>query len=239
MNRVVIGFGLLIITCSSYVRLHALKATEHHRVSVVEPSDICTSSNSKQYFVVGNRGELSLIDSAGKSIQKINNVGADYEGICKVGNLLYVVDETYRRVDVYDASNLKRLYSVTLNDHGGLNQSFEGITHDPIKNTFYVITEKPVVLHEYNSEWLETRVLSDLGISEASSITINNGFLWVLSDEKMEVYKLDLNTFKILAHRKINVLNPEGICFDKAGDMFIMSDDRQTQYTFKSFANEN
>jgi len=239
MNRVVIGFLFLVTTFCSFVKLHALKANEHHRVKVVEPSDICTAANPQQYYVVGNRGELSLVDSMGKSLLTVDNAGADYEGICRVDKLLYVVDETYRRVDVYDAANLKRSYSVTLNDHGGLNQSFEGITHDPITNNFYVITEKPVVLHQYNSDWMETKVFSDLGIKEASSITIYNGFLWVLSDEKMEVYKVDLNTFQIVSRHKINVLNPEGICFDKNGNMIIMSDDRQTQYTFKSFANAN
>ena len=227
-----IFFATPFIVLLSFIPITKLKIVNSVKVNVLEPSDICMAADNENFYVAGNRGQVAKVTPDGKLISSINNSGADYEGVVLKGNELYVMDETYRRVDRYDASTLKKLGSVYLHDNGGLNQSFEGITYIPNQKKFITITEKPVTIHEYNEDFFEKNVIEDTPFKEASSITYHNGFLWLLSDEQMTIYQLNADDYSVINQWKIPVINPEGICFDAKENIIIQSDDRQTIYTF-------
>ena len=204
----------------------------HTKVNVMEPSDICLADDNQNFYIAGNRGTVAKIDVNGNVLQSVDCAGSDYEGIYLKENELYVVDETFRRVDIYDKNSLKKMRRIYLSDHGALNKSFEGITYIPSQHKFITITENPVSIHEYNEEWQEKNVITETPFAEASSITYHNGFLWLLSDEKETIYQLNADDYSIINQWKIPVLNPEGICFDAKENVIILSDDKQSFYTF-------
>jgi hypothetical protein len=53
----------------------------------------------------------------------------------------------------------------------------------------------------------------------------------------MMVYQLNVDDYSIIQQWKIPVLNPEGICFDAKENLIILSDDRQSIYTFSPLLN--
>lgn len=216
----------------SFIPITKLKPINKIKVDVVEPSDICLAADNQNFYIAGNRGAIAKVDINGKVLLSNASAGADYEGVLLKGNDLYTMDETYRRVDMYDATTLTKRSSVYLNDKGGMNQSFEAITYIPNKQKFIAITEKPVTIHEYNEDWFEKNVIDATQFKEASSITYHNGYLWLLSDEQMMVYQLNVDDYSIIQQWKIPVINPEGICFDAKENLIILSDDRQSLYTF-------
>ncbi|MFM2048185.1 MAG: hypothetical protein RI955_733 [Bacteroidota bacterium] len=232
-----IFFYTALIGLFSFTTINRIKPINHVIVDVLEPSDVCLAENQTNFYIAGNRGMVAKVDASGKALQSINSAGSDYEGILQKGNELYVLDETYRRVDIYDAASLKKMRSVYLHDNGGLNQSFEGITFIPQKKQFITVTEKPVSIHTYNEDLFETSVIDETPFKEASSITYHHGSLWLLSDEQMMVYQLNADNFSIINQWKIPVLNPEGICFDAKENLIILSDDRKTLYTFSPLNN--
>ena len=227
-----IFFAAPFVVLLSFIPIQKIKFNKAVTVDVLEPSDICLAADNQNFYVAGNRGMIAKVTPEGKVINSYDNAGADYEGVTLLGNDLYVVDETYRRVDKFDATTLKKISSVYLRDNGGMNKSFEGITYNPERKIFITITESPVSIHEYNEEWFEKNVIDETAFKEASSILYHKGFVWILSDEKRTVYQVNQNDYSIINQWQIPVLNPEGICFDANENLIIQSDDRQTIYTF-------
>ncbi len=235
MRYLLVPFLAVFIYTNSIAKPVKLKATKHLRLKVEEPSDICLSSDLQSYFVVGNRGGIIQMDSTGKVLMKKTSDGSDYEAVALFKDKLLVVDESYRRIDVYNPTNFLKEKSVLLQDGGARNQSFEGITYLPTQHKIILITEKPVRIIELNED---LQIISDNlapQFKELSSATWANNKLFLLSDEEEEIYEVDSNNYSKLKTFKVPILNPEGLAFDKNGKLLIVSDDRQTLYTFPTF----
>ena len=70
--------------------------------------------------------------------------------------------------------------------------------------------------------------------SDISSARYYDGFLWLLSDEDMMLLKLNPTTFDVLKKWSLPVINPEGLAFDKNGNILISCDDMQRVYYFNN-----
>jgi uncharacterized protein YjiK len=216
-------------------KVPTIKPDGFYNTNVQEPSDIALSHNEQSYFIVSDNGMLHETDLQGKIIRTAKHKGIDFEGVYATEDKVYVVDETARKVYVYNTSDLSLANTYVLQYSGGRNKGFESITYNKKKNAFILITEKePVLIREYNYDFVLTNEIEFKGVSDVSSATWYNDFIYLLSDEDMMVMKVSPNDYSIIDRKKVPIINPEGIAFTKDGKMYITSDDMERIYYFNA-----
>ena len=100
-------FLLLLVLCS-VKKTPYLKPYFQKDINIQEPSDIClTTDDPSHYYIVSNRGQIVETDSNGKVLRQTKWDGSDYEAICTKDNMIYAVDESMRRIDVFTESDFK------------------------------------------------------------------------------------------------------------------------------------
>jgi uncharacterized protein YjiK len=201
-------------------------------IKVPEPSDLCVSlSDQSNFYIVSDNGLLFETDKEGKIVNKSNYVGYDFEGICTAGDLIYVSEESVRKISVFD-KDLNYLYSKVLNYNGGRNKGIEAICYNTEKEIFVAITERdPVMLREYDKNWNLLSEREFKNHSDISAITYYGADYWILSDEDRTINQYSTD-FALKKRYKLNVINPEGITFDAENNLCILSDDMQILYKF-------
>ena len=228
-----IPFLLLIVLCS-VTKTPYLKPYFKHDINIQEPSDIClTTADPSHYYIVSNRGQIAETDSNGKVIRQTKWDGSDYEAICTKDNMIYAVDESMRRIDVFTESDFKLKKSMYLNYSGARNKGIEGITWVPDQKKFVCIIEKPAMVIELNEQLQVINQMLVKQFFELSSITYHDHYLWFLGDEQHLVQKVNPEDYSIVAKWNIPVINPEGICFDRSNNLLIVSDDMSELFKFK------
>jgi uncharacterized protein YjiK len=215
-----------------------MNAQKHHadiirklKLPIAEPSDICFSPNAT-FIIPSDDGKLYEIDSNGMIIKKSEQCGFDLEACCFVYEFIYVGDESYRTIYQLNANNLIVNNKYTIAYNAGRNKGIEGICYDGA--SLYAVTEKdPPLLLQLDKECKIINSLNmktNFGIKEMSAITFHNHHLWILSDEERTIYEYDYLHQKIINTWQVNILNPEGICFDNKGNCIIVSDNMATLY---------
>jgi uncharacterized protein YjiK len=216
-------------------KIPTAKPDGFYKTKVQEPSDIALSASGNSFYIVSDNGILHETDLEGKIIRTAKHKGIDFEGVYANEQFVYVVDETPRKVYVYNTSDLSLAKTYVLNYNGGRNKGFESITYNQNKEAFVLITEKePILIREYNHDFVLTNEIEFKGVSDISSATWHNGFIYLLSDEDMMVLKVSPDDYSVIDKRKIPIVNPEGIAFTKDGKMYITSDDMERIYYFNA-----
>lgn len=236
INKYIFALTFLLFTSihSKSQSTNCLKVENKIHCKLPEPSDVTLTSDNLNYLIASDHGMLYKMDLNGKVVSKALVSGADYEGICLWNNKIYVSEESFRKIMVYDETSLTFLYSYPLQWSGGRNQGFEAIARNEAKQCFVLISEKnPSVIFELDSTFNFIHEYPS-PVSEISSACWHNGFLFVLSDEAHKVYQLNSMNYSIKDSWSIPVTNPEGIAFDGKGNMLIVSDDRSILFSFKS-----
>jgi uncharacterized protein YjiK len=114
-----------------------------------------------------------------------------------------------------------------------MNAGTEAITYNLVKDCYVVAVEKdPVYFFELSKTFNKTNEIKMKIASDISSLTFRNGFIYALSDEDQCVLKLDPQDYHVIEKWLIPVTNPEGITFDKLGNLVILSDTEQNIYKF-------
>ena len=225
---------LLLCILFSAKKHTQLKPYFHHDINIQEPSDIClTTANPANYYIVSNRGSIAETDSNGHVLRQTKWDGSDYEAICTRDNVIYAMDESMRRIDMLSESDFKLKKSVYLNYSGGRNKGIEGLVYIPEQKKFVAVIEKPAMIIELNEQLQITSQTLMKQFYELSAVTYHNHYLWLLSDEDHEVMQVNPEDYSIVNRWSIPVVNPEGICFDTAGNLLIVSDDMSTLFKFK------
>ena len=98
-----------------------------------------------------------------------------------------------------------------------------------------VIEKEPTLIWELDSSLHPVKEYPFPMVSDLSGVRWHNGYMYLLSDEDACVLKCRPDDYSILERIKINVINPEGICFDNSGTLLVCSDDMQELYTFHNF----
>jgi len=218
----------------AFPKYKKLKPFWKHDLKIDEPSDICMSSDDPNHFyVVGNRGNIAVIDSTGKVLSQTKQDGGDYEACCVKDHQLYVMDESMRRIYVMDEKDLKVRKTMQVPYSGGRNKGFEGITYIPSQKKFILVIEKPAIIVELDEQLHVINEMRPKGIWELSAVTYHDNYLWLLSDEGHMVMKVNPDGYDIVDQWSIPVVNPEGIAFDASGNLLIVSDDLGKLYKFK------
>jgi len=239
MKKIILLLAATVSVSVSYAQqVKAVKIKPEKKISiqVPEPSDVCLSPVTNTFFIVGDGGFLFETDTQGTIIRKANFSGLDCEGVFADDQFVYVAEEFSRKIRIFDLKTLELVRTINVPYSGGRNKAYEAITYNKAKGKFILFTEKsPIYLFELDSDFKTVNEIELTGIArDVSAATYYNDFLWILSDEDMTVFKLDPNSYKVLAKWKLPVLNPEGLTFDKDGNMVVLSDDLQKIYYFQN-----
>ena len=203
-------------------------------LSMPEPSDIVYDKASNHFFIVSDHGSLYECDLTGKIIRKASEGGLDFEGVEVTDSFVYVSDETPRTIYKYLKSDLSLIRTYQVKWGGGINKAFESITYNETKKCFVLVSEAPVVIIEYDDHFKELDRYPIHVTRDVSSARWYKGAMYLVGDKDRVIIKCDPVTYKVQAYYKINVLNPEGLAFDAAGNVTMTSDDLQRIYFFKN-----
>lgn len=211
-----------------------LKPFKKMRTNVPEPSDIVYSPNFDSFYIVSDEGFLFQADTMGKKIKCSAYTGVDFESVYADDKNVYVADERTRRVIVYTHDSLQFVRQNEVPYAGGMNLGYEGMTYNPKRNCFVLAIEKsPNWLFELNSDLVKINEVKLKLSADVSSISYYNNFIYILSDEDQMVFRLDPVTYRILNKWKIPVTNPEGMTFDRQGNLVVVSDFEQMIFKFQ------
>ena len=217
-------------------KINKLKPTKSVAVKIPEPSDICYSSKSNTFFIVSDNGILFETDKDCKVVRKQAQEGTDFEAVYADENFVYAVDESNRTIYKYDITSLKLIKSYSIPYEGARNKGYESFDFNKTTNSYSLITESnPILLFELDKDFKVTNQ-TDLSkiASDISSARFYDGYLWLLSDEDMMLLKLNPTTYEVISKWSLPVINPEGLAFDKEGNILISCDDMQRVYYFKN-----
>lgn len=213
-----------------------IKPTKWIATAVSEPSDICYNANSDTFFVVSDDGILFETDQDGKIIRNVVENDADFEAVFSDETNVYAVNERHRKVEVFNRISLKKSKTITVPFGGGRNRGYEALTFNKSKSSFILVVEKdPITLFELDAHFAITNQIDLSKIArDIAAASYYNNFLWLLSDEDSTVFKLNPNTYEVQGKWKLPVINPEGLAFDKNGNLLITCDDMQRIYYFNN-----
>lgn len=218
----------------SFTADNTVKIKYHNsfNTAVPEPSDACLSANQQSLFVVSDNGFLFETDLEGKILRKSTITGIDFEAICLANDLLYISDESARKIYCVNPADLTIIKTFTLTYPAARNSGFEAIAFDETSKLFYLVSEKsPIVIRIYNEQFQQVNEINFDETSDISSAFFYENKLWLLSDEEHLVMQLDVN-FKVIKQYDIKILNPEGFFFNKQGNLTVISDDMAKIYQF-------
>ena len=229
-------FVVLFSFCISAQKTITIKPTKFVSTAIPEPSDICYNSNSDTFFVVSDDGVLFETDLSGKIIRNSKENDADFEAVYADDTYVYAIDERHRKIYTYNRTSLQKSKTMTVPFGGGRNRGYEAFTYNKAKNIFVLVVEKdPITLLELDADF---KIKNEVNLSkiarDIAAASFHDGFLWLLSDEDRMVLKLNPISYEVTAKWKLPVINPEGLAFDKDGNLIITCDDMQRMYYFSN-----
>ncbi len=233
----IIALGLCMFASMAIAqKATKIKPTKFISTAIPEPSDICYSAHSDTFFVVSDDGILFEIDQDGKIIRSVVENDADFEAVFADETNVYAVNERHRKVEVFNSISLKKSKTITVPFGGGRNRGYEALTFNKSKNSFVLIVEKdPITLFELDVNFVITNQIDLSKIArDIAAASYYDNFLWLLSDEDRTVFKLNPNTYEVLGKWELPLINPEGLAFDKNGNLLITCDDMQRIYYFNN-----
>jgi uncharacterized protein YjiK len=213
----IISLVLVSFTSTTY-----LKSIKKYKLKIEEPSDISLSTDGKSFYIVSDKGSLYKTDLEGKTITKSNLVGTDFEAVFAKDNKVYVVDERYRKIYTLNENTLTQESAKTIPYSGARNSAYEGIEKSPVM--LYELDENLNVVNEIDFK----------SITDISSITYADGFLWILSEEDHCLVKADANTYQPIKKYNINIVGAEGVAFDNNKQLYITSDGMGLIYKYNT-----
>ncbi|MCX6172076.1 MAG: SdiA-regulated domain-containing protein [Flavobacterium sp.] len=230
-----IGITLFALSINAQ-KISKLKPSKSISVKIPEPSDICYDSKTDTFFIVSDTGILYETDKDCAILKKQKQQGTDFEAVASDGSFVYAVDESNRTIYKYDIKTFKLIKSIVIPYDGARNKGYEAFDFNKITNKYALLTESnPVLLFELDTDFKITNQtdLSSIA-SDISSARFYDGFLWLLSDEDMMLLKLNPLTYEVIKKWYLPVINPEGLAFDKEGNIVISCDDMQRVYYFNN-----
>lgn len=237
INSIKILKPVLIIVTSilllSFIGLkNVLKYAEYVSLKIPEPSGISYCDVIDGFYIVSDNGFLYKTDKNGKVVSKADYVGFDFEDVLFVDNQIFVVEEMTRDILVFN-NDLEKIKTYHIEYNGGRNKGFESIAYNPDNQHFYMAVEKePCYIYEFDKHFNQINKTVFKNAGDISALTFYNNHLYVLSDEDNAVYRINKKTFEVIKTYYFSIINPEGICFNNKGQMYIVSDDMERLFTF-------
>ena len=144
-----------------------------------------------------------------------------------------MVEERTRNLVLFDQASLKPVRTLNYPYSGGRNKGYEAFAFNPETEKFILITERePVIVFELD---LNLKIFNSFEFQyrgDISSASWHEGKLWLLSDENMELLRINPADFAIEHIFELPVINPEGFQIMPDGKLIVLSDDMQRAYYF-------
>ncbi len=225
-----------------------------HPLTVLEPSGLAFNRATNELFTVSdNTGFVYRISNTGTTLQTLNYVGSDLEGVSMyTTNKILIAVEGSRELIEYDyvvdnsASFTSHVMNYTNTDLSatGDNSRIEGVTYDDANNEIYFLNEKNPgalikadgsfnVINEYPDP------LAHGGDYSGSAYVKETGELWLASDQNSTIYKCNTNgtiiqSFPVTTSGGNPINKLEGIAIDYNNQLlYAVSDGGQELYIFK------
>jgi uncharacterized protein YjiK len=236
MNKIKILTAIILLTVLASFKKDKVTKVYHaswKTLNVPEPSDIALAPGNSSYYVVSDDAATVFeLDVQGKILRTSKVLGIELEAVCARPDYLYVVDESPRKVYQLSHGDLDVLRTFSVPYSGGRNKGYEAMTYNEEKKCFVLITERdPIYIHEFDHDFRQINEYRWNSARDISSATYLDGFIYLLSDEDMTVFKCNPKNYQVIDKWKIDVHNPEGIVFHN-NLMLIISDDLERLYFF-------
>ena len=225
-----IGLSLFLLSgLTGYTQ--QLKTLEKiNPIGLNEPSDLLYFKNT--WYACGNKAFVyeskDLIHWEALPISDF-----DLEALTTDGEFIYVSEETYQRILVYDTNKRSLVRTIPFKHGGGRNEGVEAMTFLPKSKTFLMVTEKdPCIFYELSDDFQIINQFQVAGIDEVSAVGFYDDKLYVLSDEDAAIYELDWTNKTISNELKVPLINPEGFVRIK-DEWIVCSDDMKKVVRFK------
>ena len=167
-----------------------------------------------------------------KILRKAKEEGMDFEGIEVKDSFIYVSDEKPRKVYKYRKCDLALIKVYNVAWSGGFNKAFESITYNYTKSCFLLVSQQPVVVIEFDSNFHELERYPLHIARDMSDARWYKGSLYLLSNMDNRIFKCDPSTYAVKEYYNLNIINPEGLAFDADDNVLITSDNTQRLYFF-------
>ncbi len=200
--------------------LGKLEEVDKYHLDIKETSGLAFGPDRKTLLTVSdNTGQIYEMDLQGNVLRTLAYKGGDLEGVAynSEENMVAVVEERKREVVLvdYDSGQEISRYPVDVEANDD-NKGPEGISWTGEGNSYYMVNEKnPSVLLLWDREKgiVESRYL-DLGSDNSGIfVSVEDGGLWILSDEGESVYQCD-GEGNVLKRYDVGINKPEGIVVD-------------------------
>ncbi len=216
-----------------------LKDKKYREVAVAEPSDMCLTPSGEHFYIVSDNGFLVKTNLDFQQIQKAEKELYDPEAVFCDSAFIYVVEERSRNLILFDHISLKPIRTLHFPYSGGRNKGYEAFTYNLEKQTFILITERePIIVFELDKTFKVFNQFEFDYRGDISSASWYKGKLWLLSDENMELLRINTDDYSIEHVYELPVINPEGFQIMPDGRLIVLSDDMQRAYYFDFKANE-
>lgn len=210
-----------------------LKPVSKTHLRIPEPSDVCLAPDGQHLYIVSDNGLLFKTDLNGTVVMESPLRAYDLEGVYADEQWVYAVDERTRKIHLLEHKDLKQRFVYEVPYMASRNKGYESITYNPVRKALILISEKdPTTIFELDGNYRVNNEVEFNGLSDISAATFYNGKIYILSDEAHQLWECDADSYAPLRKFKLPVINPEGVCFDKAGNLLIVSDDRGILYNF-------
>jgi uncharacterized protein YjiK len=210
-----------------------LKPVNQFHLSIPEPSDLCLTPDGAHFYIVSDNGLLFETDLNGTVTRQSTFSAYDLEGCYADADNVYIVDERTRKVHLLDHKNLQKHHTYEVPYMASRNRGYESLCFNPAKSSFLLISEKdPSTIFECDASWRVQNETDFKGLSDISAATYYDGKLYLLSDEAHQLWEVDATTYSPTRKFELGIINPEGVAFDKSGNLYVISDDRAILYHF-------
>lgn len=236
-----IKFLFIFIGLSAFAQptLSYLKPSKSILLDIPEPSDICVSAKGNSLFIVSDDGGLYETDLEGKILRSTRHDLVDAEGVFADKEFVYLVEERNRFIKIFTIKDFTLVKTYSVPYEGGRNKAFESITQNAQGDIILFTEKEPVWMFELDSEFREIGRVKWEVQGDISAATFHNKALWLLSDERAEIWLTDFVQKSIVKRFKLPVLNPEGMAFLPNGSLLVLSDDEHRLYFFNDFNAES
>lgn len=221
------------------------QSRENHIIAKIpEASGICFHKNSKTLYAVSDRGTVYELNTKGKILRKKHIGDYDLEGIAcdpRNGTILAIAEgkdnilvlnpktlNIQKEISIQRSfKNKKLLVKDKENGIEGITVDNRGIIYVSNQSTRKYPKEDPSVLVLVKDlRDKETAILSfiDHGKKDIAGLAWQNGYLYMVSDQKDKLYRYSLDKKKVDLSVKLPKFAQEGVTFDEDGNIYFAND---------------
>lgn len=235
LNILLVFTAVLFIAGCGSDEEDTLRVLNTFDIDVPEPSGLDFTADKKGFWTVSDKNSrVYLMDLRGNITDDFQVDAADIEAVAVLSdNLIAVVSESDREIILLN-NNGKEQGKYHIDGSGDPDSGPEGFAYDPGKKEYFVANEKsPKVIIKLDSTFHEINRFDIKFADDLSGLYIDDGYLWVLSDESRSITKCTLSC-EVINSWKIDVKQPEGLAVDtSAGIAYVVSDSESKLYALQ------